>query len=358
MIIHLFPCENSYSSSLLALLEKRIQIEDHLFVFGFGKSMKHKSAQSEVLKPNTIYLTNFLHLIRFLIILYSKKYWIFFHFLAYDPTLIFWRFNKKIIKKSTWIIWGGDLYAFQNAKISLRNRFYESCRLRIIPWFPEIASFIKEDADLAKKVYLSKAEYHYVLYPIPVRIEHLMSRSEVRKARTKGILLGNSADPSNRHTESLEMLVPFMDEDIEVYCPLSYGGNPAYIEMISKKGKSIFGEKFHPLSHFLNADDYAGLLHKIDIVIMNHQRQQGLGNILSLLYLGKKVYLRADTTSYIFLKRNNCQVFDVNEIMNSDFSLFSSFTDINKNNRHYAEKVMTDEYSFNLWSKLINLHSA
>jgi hypothetical protein len=37
------------------------------------------------------------------------------------------------------------------------------------------------------------------------------------------ILLGNSADPSNNHVEALERLLPYRDQDIKIYAPLSYG---------------------------------------------------------------------------------------------------------------------------------------
>ena len=43
---------------------------------------------------------------------------------------------------------------------------------------------------------------------------------------------------------------------------------------------------------------YIELLSDIDIAVFNHNRQQGLGNTTTLLGLGKKVYLRSDTTTW------------------------------------------------------------
>jgi hypothetical protein len=51
------------------------------------------------------------------------------------------------------------------------------------------------------------------------------------------------------------------------------------------------------MTEFLTADRYLEFLGRIDIAIFNHRRQQGMGNIITLLGLGKKVYLRKDTTS-------------------------------------------------------------
>ncbi len=273
-------------------------------------------------------------------------------------TLFFWRFNRRIIRKSTWIIWGGDLYAFQKPNSSIRIKLYETCRRKIIPWFPEIASFIKEDAELAMKVYSAKPTYYQILYPIPVRIEHLTTNLKLPKSDLISVLVGNSGDSSNRHEEALELLANYCNENVIIYCPLSYGGSPAYIKRILEKGKNVFGNKFHPFLQLLDAEEYATILKKVDIAIMNHQRQQGLGNILSLLYLGKKVFIRSDTTSFKFFKRNNCQVFDINDITDLNFTLFSSFDEISDNNKLFAEKILSDDFSYDLWSKIINLHLA
>ena len=42
----------------------------------------------------------------------------------------------------------------------------------------------------------------------------------------------------------------------------------------------------------LPLSDYLKILGKIDIAIFNHERQQAVGNITSLLGLGKKVYIK------------------------------------------------------------------
>ena len=43
-------------------------------------------------------------------------------------------------------------------------------------------------------------------------------------------------------------------------------------------------------------NQYLEFLGKIDIAIFNHRRQQGFGNAITLLGLGKKVYLNSVST--------------------------------------------------------------
>ncbi|MCY1302501.1 hypothetical protein D9M70_521600 [compost metagenome] len=63
-----------------------------------------------------------------------------------------------------------------------------------------------------------------------------------------------------------------------------------------------FGENFIPLTSFMSAAEYNEYMGGIDIAIFNHRRQQAMGNIIGLISLGKKVYLRSEVTSFDFLR--------------------------------------------------------
>ena len=85
-------------------------------------------------------------------------------------------------------------------------------------------------------------------------------------------------------------------------------------------------------------------LGRIDIAIFNHRRQQGMGNIITLLGLGKKVYVRTDTTTWDALRHLAITVFDVDAI---DLMLADK-SDVDKNRKsvieHFSEK--------NLWNQI------
>lgn len=44
----------------------------------------------------------------------------------------------------------------------------------------------------------------------------------------------------------------------------------------------------NPIVDFMDFNEYINFLSTIDIAIFNHKRQQGMGNIITLLGMGKK----------------------------------------------------------------------
>ncbi|SHF85053.1 4-alpha-L-fucosyltransferase glycosyl transferase group 56 [Fodinibius roseus] len=131
------------------------------------------------------------------------------------------------------------------------------------------------------------------------------------------ILLGNSAYYSNNHLEAFDLLKMMGIGDRKIICPLSYG-NEAYADEIAKRGNSLFGAKFHPLAEFLPLSEYQKILRGCGIVIMNHYRQQGAGNILHAMHLGAKVYLSRKNSLYQYLTRIGCQLYCIEEDLKPD----------------------------------------
>ena len=134
-----------------------------------------------------------------------------------------------------------------------------------------------------------------------------------KKGNVINILLGNSADPSNNHQEMLEKLLPYKNENMAIYCPLSYGVRD-YAVQIEKLGGELFGDKFKPLLEFMPFDKYIALLGQIDIAVFAHKRQQAMGNTFTLLGLGKKVFMRSTVTPWKALQDLGIQVFDVEQL--------------------------------------------
>lgn len=357
MYLHLFASETAISDTLLRLLEQNIDLHEHYFVFGLGKSHPIKRKYEGQLIDRIFQLKdirNFFKIIR----LIKKAKWIYFHFLAYDPTLFYWFLNRKRLNSSTWIIWGADVYAFQKSNNSFRTKFYEHFRRKIIPDFPEVASLVKEDYEVVKRVYNTNQQYLPIIYPAPVNSDLMNSIPVKVPQNTYKILIGNSADPSNKHLEILYLLEKFSTENIKIYCPLSYGGTIEYIDKVIFEGTQIFGEKFTVVKEMMDPAKYADFLSEMDIVVMNHDRQQGLGNIMASLFLGKKVYLKSDTTSFHFLTQNGCKVESVNDLKNAKFSDLINFTNVLSINRSIMQEMLSEEYAMNLWKELFKRHKS
>lgn len=215
------------------------------------------------------------------------------------------------LKKCYWSIWGGDLYRYKLGNRSLGWRNDEIFRRFLIKRIGHIITPIEGDYMLSQKWYGAKAKWHECfMYP-----SNLYQEAPLQSLPHQGIniLLGNSADPSNNHIEVLDKLKRHVGEDIKVYCPLSYG-DQEYAHKVTVYGASYFGENFVAVREFMPFDKYTEFLATIDIAIFNHKRQQGLGNITTLLGFGKKVYLRKEITTWSFLHSLGVTAFDMRSL--------------------------------------------
>lgn len=217
-------------------------------------------------------------------------------------------FTPWLLKKCYWVIWGGDLYVHKFGKRNNKWKIKEFFRRPVIKNMGHLVTYIEGDITLARKWYGATGKYQECLmYTSNLYREYKVPEN---KETTVNIQVGNSADPSNNHIEVLEKLLPFKDENICIFVPLSYGSEE-YAQSISKKGKEWFGDKFNPITAFMPFDQYLSFLGSIDIAIFNHKRQQAMGNTITLLGLGKTVYIRSDTSQWSFFEKKNIKISDV-----------------------------------------------
>ena len=129
------------------------------------------------------------------------------------------------------------------------------------------------------------------------------------------ILLGNSALPTNNHEDGLALLAG-MGASLygrKVIAPLSYGDRE-YAERVAASGRAAFGVNFIPLMDFLSMEDYTRTISSCSHVIMNHRRQQALGNIVIMLHLGATVFLREESPAFAFFKGQGAHLWSVQEL--------------------------------------------
>ncbi len=122
------------------------------------------------------------------------------------------------------------------------------------------------------------------------------------------VLVGNSADPSNNHLECFQLLSR-MDglEGRRVIVPLSYGSS-AYRAQILACGRELLGDAFTPLVDFMPPQQYIQTLASCGTVLMNHLRQQALGNILISGMLGARICLNPLNPLYEWLQKRGVAV--------------------------------------------------
>lgn len=140
------------------------------------------------------------------------------------------------------------------------------------------------------------------------------------------ILLGNSASLTNNHIDTFEILSKLDIGNRKIITPLSYG-DEKYKKIILQEGKAYFGDSFQPLTDFMSLEDYNRIISSCAIAIMNHKRQQALGNIGALLYSGKKLYLNEENPVYDFFKKRQAFVYKISELRSDNTQIFTPLTE-------------------------------
>ncbi len=217
-----------------------------------------------------------------------------------------------VLKKSYWVMWGGDLYIYRlGNRNSISWKLKEFFRRPVIRSMGHLVTYIKGDFQLAEEWYGAKGKYHECfMYTSNLYKELGVSNVE---HSVINILVGNSADPGNRHSEIFDKLDSCKNQNIKIYVPLTYGP-PDYAQEVVAEGRRRFGVKFQALVEHLPPKKYNEFLGQIDIAIFNHGRQQAMGNIISLLGLGKKVYMRSDVTQWEFFNNHEIAVYDIDNL--------------------------------------------
>lgn len=170
-------------------------------------------------------------------------------------------------------------------------------RLKAINLLQFMIPVVPGDYYLLKNNYRIKPQIFHANYVSP-----LLMHDVTDLVNGNNILLGNSADPMNNHFDSIDALSRCNLDGRKVIIPLSYGGFADYVEKVIKYATAKLGrENILILREFLPFEMYNEILLSCSIVVMNHVRQQAMGNIIQALLQGANVYLRKESTIFDFL---------------------------------------------------------
>lgn len=245
---------------------------------------------------------------------------------------------KKQLKKAAWVIWGIDIYNYLAEDGSLvskiKNRINKDLRQSM--QYPVAIS--AADIDVYNKTIGTHpvvcAAYPFMDIRFEQMDEYLSSKSKEdgdRQAAAR-ILVGHNAFPFNNHIQSLELLKRFFDGDgkdkPEICVPVSYGntGTPDGVSYVEKLRQYVSDADMTSqvtfLDKLIDASGYTKFLSTIDIAIFNAERQSGLGNILQLLYMGKKIYMTRNNPLFDRLTGSGFMIHDIDELKTASLEEF------------------------------------
>jgi len=244
--------------------------------------------------------------------------------------ILFLYLHKKFLKKSVWIMRGLDLYNWKqeekNIKSFIKNKINYKCRKTV----PYSVSIFPTDEQIYREQFGNKNKVFFAPYPFSEDAFFTMDKLENMQDRKNGkkyVQVAHNAYTFNNHLDILKSLERFHNEDIKLVVPLSYGNDwtnseENYINTVIDLAGRSFGEKAECLVRMMPSDEYTYLLCNIDIGIYGAKRQNGLGNILRMLYLGNKVYLNPASPVYKFFKEQHIDVYDMEAISKMSYEEF------------------------------------
>ncbi|SDD19221.1 TDP-N-acetylfucosamine:lipid II N-acetylfucosaminyltransferase [Halanaerobium congolense] len=348
--LHIMNNDKKFIPNYIKTIENNFKFQEHHFIiFSQNNNDYYK-------KHNNIYLID-----------KKKKYFnlekklykaekIILHSLFNRNVIMILFLQPWLLKKSKWVLWGADLYNYRREKKKIKHKLLEFMRGKVIKNLEGVITYIKGDYELTQEWYNTKANYYESMMYLSNSPSYNIDEKEL-KVKIKEhtfIQIGNSADSRNNHIKILDVINKFNNKynrKIKIICPLSYG-NEKYAKRVIDYGKSLFGKDFVPLTKFMDLKTYNKLQSNIDIAIFNHKRQQAMGNILTLLYLGKKVYIRDDITTWDFMKKIDIKVFSFNNYNNNLLEKIDP--EVAKQNREKIDSRFNIDLFIEEWTNIFN----
>lgn len=345
-ILHLFRLAN-FTETFINFINKNFTEDHHVFwVFG-DKTNGYWNLELSLYK-NVRYVADIESKLKSKEINGYDK--IFYHGVFEVSVIDFFFWNRRLLRKLYLYFWGGDKFLHGSNIQNFKKKSVVKYAHAIIYILPEERKFLEKHYCIKGKRYRAL----YATYDVIYKCDMIKSLQKKEKDFI-AIQIGNSATSTNNHFLIMKKLAKFKDENIRIFVPLSYG-DKKYSEEVIKYGQRLFGEKFVAITNYMNEYEYYRFMDQMDIGLFGMRRQQAVGNIWALLYLGKKVYLRKDSVlEHYFAVEQSCEVEQIERIAEMDFGQFIGFEqdDISNNQKNIRESSQVD-LIIRDWKRIFN----
>lgn len=361
-ILHIITSAPQNARGIMQLIDQQNEEDNHYFLFDNTERILTVWPEWAKYESHALFLPNSSKISRYRFIKKAVKNStkIVFHGLYFSRKIYYFLFhwNPHFLKKSTWIEWGADLYRWENpptgilsAKLNKYGRELRQKVPQVVLTFPiDEVYFRREYGDSAELIALGLPSTQ----PMLPRIDCAFTKKTTSALR---IQVAHNGLLENNQIRIIDVLSRFKDEDIQVIIPLAYNigdltdtiNKKDYKNAVISFAKYHFGRKAVPFVNMIKLDYYMRYLWTVDVVVFDLKRPCGIGNLLFLIYMGKKVFLPSDSDYYRYLTEHGVEIYDTYSIKNMSFQEFSApvkskeckwvkdFFDYDKNNAAWIQ---------------------
>jgi len=295
---------------------------------------------------------------------------LFVHFLDYYKCSVV--YNLKKSKIIVWLAWGGDIYnspfykseLYQPFTLKLLKEINNNIETKIRNLKKALLPFvvIRKSSSIIYKKAIKKINYcgtvlpdeyevlqqwkffkakqiffSYGSFEDDIKDTNLLNLKSIGSA----ILIGNSFSPSSNHLDVFAKLKNLNLGTRKIIVPLNYGNEIKYRDAIMKEGANIFKDNWCPLVNFISKKEYIKVLESCNVAIMNHERQQAVGNLVLLFWLGCKIFLSEKSISYQYFKSKGFSIYS----FQADLDIEALNTPLSEGDFMKNRKLIKEEYS-------------
>jgi dTDP-N-acetylfucosamine:lipid II N-acetylfucosaminyltransferase len=214
-------------------------------------------------------------------------------------------------------------------KDKVKNILWEQDELKIIERIDYFIPVLPNEYQLIKNKYEGLNFPSFIEWSYGT-LEHDFTLTEEAKCVGNNILIGNSSAIENNHLEVFDLIKAIDVSNRQLILPLSYGEGDAWRNLIIEYGRNAFSNSFLPITKFMEIKQYIKLLQSCGFVIMNHIRQQAVGNIIIMMYLGAKIFLRKECPTYDFFIERGAIIYSVQDLEEDLTLIEKGLSDIDK----------------------------
>ncbi len=271
------------------------------------------------------------------------------HFL--HPAAIAWLENFETEASIEWVFWSGDFYtwayynfqeydaltdaylkAWYNSPLSrfkalhwyrkykrsqkekADEREFNKKRDKAISKISVFHHYVREEYDLVCKMIPLKARFNHFCYTQDMSFDDIYTQSQKLESNNSplnvdetNLMVGHSGYAYVNHLDSIDFLKDKLSPNVNVVVPLSYG-DKAYIDHVTEVSGGAFGTRFVPITKYMSFEEYLIVLKSCDALFLSLNTAKAMGNLHTLLLLGKRIFIKREMLAYAYFERIGIKV--------------------------------------------------